>query len=683
MIPSEHPDLSGHSDAGCLHGQSPFIEKSALRLPESKSCLIEFMVADLRQSIARAEEALTQLESPDDRTAAGRTLAEIGDATARIARFFEFESMAALCETLARCGAQGGAGRLSDRDLAQAIPRVCAIVELLREQADGLAWGTVIRRPVNGLCDSLQAIVAGTPLASARMLPHGATAQAALVADGVVPAESSPVATEHRQIAQPPESVNAAPSIQRAPEIPAAHAHPGDSADSVDEFIPALPIVHPPVFAFDPAETSTHIHLADTAPNHAPITRAAPPTPTPPVPPPELDAVSIPADRLDALLGLVGDLSMQNDRLTAVASAAHSVTGGGDRLASITGSVARVAADLRDAVLDTRMVTLHHLFARLRMIAAERAESRGKRISLSFAGEQERIDCALASRLADPLGELVRAMVDFGVETPRERAAAGKPDIAAIAIHAGVENGTLALELTDDGRGVSRRRIARKALRLGLTDERTLQSMTDEDVYALIFTSEYSADDAPGLHAAQVEIAALGGSITLTGADGRGATMIVRTPVEALTTPALLIEVGDATFALPVADIDQVVRPAADALTNSPSGPSLRLNGRVLPIVDAAALLGISHRTASSAEEHPTLVVLAHASDAVALQITRAIGTRDIVVRPIDHALIGSAPIRGGTIRSQPDGDAVTLVIDTRKALARVHLAQDQIRTAA
>lgn len=686
MIPTERPDNPDHAHPGAR------VEKTPLRLPESKACLIEFLVVDLRQTLARAEEAAALLDSPGDRPSAGRVLAEVGEANAKTARFFEFDQMAVLCDALARLGAQ--VGRLVDDDLVQALPRLAAILELLREQADGLAWGTVIRRPIAGLCESVHTLLDTGRLNPDRALPPGATANDAMIADGVLAAEPARPVQVVPNLALPASGASqAAPALEAAPVQPPepiaepapAHQRPSPMLDEpLADAAPEMPITHPLVFAFESDPARTLLHLADPAAAHTPITapllsttHAEPIAPMHARDPIALDpdAVPVSADRLNTLLGLVGDLVMQKDRLAQLAGSPQSVSG--EHLATVTGSVARVAADLRDAVLDSRQVALEHLFARLRMAVAERAAAQHKRVTVDSEGDALRIDCSLASRLADPLAALVHAIVDFGVELPRERAAAGKPEHATITLRAAADDRTLTIELSDDGRGLSRRRVGRKALRLGIIDEPTLDALTDESLFAVVFTPEYNEHAAHGLHTLRADIAALGGDITLSAVENAGATMTIRTPLEALTTPALLVEVGARTFALPACDIDEVLRPAAADVQASANGPVLRRGDRLIPYIEASALLGVS---APASAEPPTVVVLSHAQQSFALRVSRALGTRDMVIRDLDPALIGPGPVRGGTIA--PDG-SVTLVIDTARTLALAHTLAHPSRTAA
>lgn len=680
MIPTERPDNPDQTHPGAR------VEKTPLRLPESKACLIEFLVVDLRQTLARAEEAAALLDSPGDRASAGRVLAEVGAANAKTARFFEFDQMAVLCDALARLGAQ--VGRLVEDDLVQALPRIAAILELLREQADGLAWGTVIRRPIAGLCDSVHTILDTGRLAPERTLGSGATSNDVLIADGVLAAEPARQVQVVPAPALPaPAAPHVAPVQEAAPApqpqaiaepiVEPAPARQRSSAMLDEPFVdesPEIPTTHPLVFTLDGDPARTFLNLADPAAAHAPIT-------VPPAvslqaeqitqmcvhEPVAIDphAVPVPADRLDALLGLVGDLVMQKDRLALLAGATHNA--GGEQLATVTGSVARVAADLRDAVLDSRQVALEHLFARLRMAIAQRAAAQGKRVAVQTDGAALRIDCSLASRLADPLASLIHAVVDFGVELPRERVASGKPEQATITLRAALDDRNLTLELSDDGRGLSRRRVARKALRLGLIEERAIDALTDESLFALVFTPEYNEHAAHGLHTLRADITALGGEITLRAVENAGATMTIRTPLEALTTPALLVEVGPRTFALPACDIDEVLRPAPADLQNSANGPVLRRGERLIPYIEASTLLGVA---APASAESPTVVIFSHAHQSLALRVSRALGTRDIVVRELDPALIGPGPVRGGTIA--PDG-SVTLVLDTARMLDRAH----------
>ena len=264
--------------------------------------------------------------------------------------------------------------------------------------------------------------------------------------------------------------------------------------------------------------------------------------PRPPAAPARAPAtVRVGADRLDALVGLVGEMAAQQRRLARLAGE-HDL----DDLRATVAEAGRVTDDLRVLVAQVRMTPVDAVFMRFPRMVRDLAGALGKRVELVVDGEDTELDRAIVDHLGDPLLHLLRNAVDHGLETPAERAAAGKDPVGRLGLSARRTGDHVVIEVRDDGRGMDPAALRASAVRRGLVTAGAAASLGDERALDLVFlpgvstvavTTDVSGRGV-GMDAVRTAVAELDGEVAVTSVPGRGSTLTIRIPLTRGGPPA-------------------------------------------------------------------------------------------------------------------------------------------------
>ncbi len=169
---------------------------------------------------------------------------------------------------------------------------------------------------------------------------------------------------------------------------------------------------------------------------------------------PSSSFIRVPSDKLDALINLVGELVIANAGTVEQAKHLNHTA-----MLESTSAVAGLIEEIRDGALGLRMVQIGETFQRFQRVVRDTAMGLGKQIQLEISGEDTELDKSVVEKIGDPLMHLVRNALDHGLETPEERAAAGKPATGRLQLNAYHDSGHIVIEVNDDGRGLAREKI--------------------------------------------------------------------------------------------------------------------------------------------------------------------------------------------------------------------------------
>jgi chemosensory pili system protein ChpA (sensor histidine kinase/response regulator) len=332
---------------------------------------------------------------------------------------------------------------------------------------------------------------------------------------------------------------------------------------------------------------------------------------------------------------------------------------------------ARVSTDLQEALMRTRMVPFSSVLSRLRRVVRQNAEQMGKSATLRVEGTEGEMDRSVLDRLIAPIEHMLRNSLAHGIETAAERAQVDKPEVGSIDLRFAREGNQVVLEVRDDGRGIDLAAVRRKAAETGLLSEADDPAVSDHDAMQLIFEPGFSTATAVtqisgrgvGMDVVTSEIKQLGGSLQIDSTAGKGTTISVRLPFTLAITQALLVKVGDRTYAVPYTAVEGVVRLGRDSLEQYLTGQKSGYvyAGNRYEILNLAHVLSGEPIQFDGQEKwFPTLLVKAGEHRA-ALQVDGLLGMREIVVKSVGPQLSTVSWIAGGTILA--DGD-VALILD-------------------
>ena len=368
--------------------------------------------------------------------------------------------------------------------------------------------------------------------------------------------------------------------------------------------------------------------------------------------------VRIPAQRLDDLLNLVGELVLARDRLlrTVLPTA-------DDSSRQALDDTSRLVTQLRDAILTSRMVPLAQVFDRFPRHVRDTAQELGKDIDLVLEGRELEVDRSLLDELSEPLLHLLRNAVDHGLETPGERRLAGKDARGRLVVRATRDGSMVAVTVADDGRGVNRQRVAASAAAQGVTDSGTL-AQNDAGLLQLLARPGLStattvtaiSGRGVGVDAVLSRVQSLGGRLDLATADGAGTAITIRLPLSVAMLRALLVRVAGETYAIPLSMVHATH--SGELLRGLPATPdALEIAGQRMAVISLRAHLGLP--AADDVSGH--LVVLEGATGRLALLVDACTSHEEIVVKPLQKVRGAAALFSGGTIL--PDGTP-SLILD-------------------
>ncbi|MBC7843473.1 MAG: chemotaxis protein CheA [Gemmatimonadaceae bacterium] len=369
--------------------------------------------------------------------------------------------------------------------------------------------------------------------------------------------------------------------------------------------------------------------------------------------------VRIPAQRLDDLLDLVGELVLARDRLVCTALPSADVA-----TRQALDETSKLVTQLRDAILTSRMLPLAQVFDRFPRHVRDTAHALGKEIELVLEGRELEVDRSLLDELGEPLLHLLRNAIDHGLESPDERRNAGKVPCGRLVVRATRDGSMVAVTVADDGRGVNRHRVAASATAQGVVGADAM-AQDDAGLLQLLARPGLSTADTVtdlsgrgvGVDAVLSRVQALGGRLDLATADGAGTAITIRLPLSVAMLRALLVRVADETYAIPLAMVHATHRSDVSHRQEPASRHMVEIAGERLPLVSLRSHLGIP----SSDDVSGHLVVLDGATGRMALLVDACTSQEEIVVKPLQKVRGAAAMFSGGTIL--PDGTP-SLILD-------------------
>jgi two-component system chemotaxis sensor kinase CheA len=377
--------------------------------------------------------------------------------------------------------------------------------------------------------------------------------------------------------------------------------------------------------------------------------------------------VKVRADKLDHLIDLIGELVIAGSGAQMIATREGSAP-----FLEATQRVADLVQATRDGTLALRMVPVAETFSRFTRVVRDISKQLGKEIDLVVTGGETELDKAMVESLVDPLMHLVRNSLDHGIETPAERLAAGKPRSGRLGLHAHHEAGAIVIEVSDDGAGLGRERILRKAIDRGLVTEGAV--LSDAEVWQLIFAAGFSTAEVVtdlsgrgvGMDVVRRNIEALRGQISLTSIEGRGTTTEIRLPLTLAMIDGFLTLVGKVHYVLPLAVVSECIDVPRECMAQPEAVcGTFDLRGEVLPYLDLARFYAEDGQPPAIGRR--SLVVVRQGTVRIGIVVDRLLGEHQTVIKPLASIFKPLQALAGSTILGSGE---VALVLDMQGLMA-------------
>jgi len=384
-----------------------------------------------------------------------------------------------------------------------------------------------------------------------------------------------------------------------------------------------------------------------------------------------ISTVRVPADRLDTLVNLVGELVTVQARLSQMAALQNQ-----PEIIAIAEEVERLTENLRDNAMNIRMVPIGTTFNKFKRMVRDLAEELGKNVVLETVGAETELDKTVIERLNDPLIHLIRNSVDHGIEEPDIREAKGKPRHGTVRISATHSGAFVLIRITDDGAGLDREAIHNKAVAKGLISPDV--EFSEKDIFALIFTPGFSTAEkltnisgrGVGMDVVKRNIEALRGSIEIESRKGAGTVITLKLPLTLAIIDGLLVKVGEGQFVIPLPIVQECVELTPVEKAGSNGRDLAHVRGEIVPYIRLRERFLIK----GQAPQIEQIIITGACTGKVGLVVDQVIGERQTVIKNLGKLFQYVEDISGATILG--DGK-VALILDVPKLVeAEVEVAQ-------
>ena len=384
----------------------------------------------------------------------------------------------------------------------------------------------------------------------------------------------------------------------------------------------------------------------------------------------EASTIRVNIDKVDQLINLVGELVITQAMISACGKELDPSVH--EKLLHGIEQLSRNTRDLQDSVMSIRMMPMDFVFSRFPRLVHELSSKLGKRVELVTEGGATELDKGLIEKIVDPLTHLVRNSVDHGIEVPQQRLQSGKSETGLLRLSATHQGSHIVIEVSDDGGGLDREKILRKAAANGLE---VSSGMSDEEVWQLIclpgFSTAETVTDVSGrgvgMDVVRRNITSLGGTLDISSSAGQGTRITISLPLTLAILDGISVRVGGEIYILPLSYVVESFQPAREDLRHiSGQGMVIRVRGDYLPVLALHELFGI----APQSQEPSTgiLVVVQMEQHKAALWIDEVIGQHQIVVKNLETHYRKVPNVSGATILW--DG-SVSLIVDVAHLLGQ------------
>jgi len=369
--------------------------------------------------------------------------------------------------------------------------------------------------------------------------------------------------------------------------------------------------------------------------------------------------IRVQADRLDAVINLLGELVIAGAGATLLARETH-----GEALIEANLHMNGLIEEIRNGTLGLRMVPVGETFSRFRRVVRDTASSLGKEVNFEIVGGDAELDKSMVEKIADPLMHLVRNSLDHGLETAQERLAAGKPAAGKLILSARHETGAILIRIEDDGRGINRERVLQRAWNRGLVEQGVVPP--DDDIHMLIFEPGFSTAEqvtnlsgrGVGMDVVRRNIEALRGSIRLNSNPGKGLQVDIRLPLTLAIIDGFMVGVGASKFVLPLEAVVEVIESGGNHVRVDERGRHcLELRGAVLPVVRLRTLYSVE----SVLPERVSVVVVHSPRGKYGIEVEVLLGQNQTVIKPLGRLFKTLRGISGSSILGNGE---VALILD-------------------
>jgi two-component system chemotaxis sensor kinase CheA len=388
------------------------------------------------------------------------------------------------------------------------------------------------------------------------------------------------------------------------------------------------------------------------------------------------ETIKVDLERVDSLVEMIGELVVVE---SMVVNAPEIAKTSSVRVRNCLAQLAKVTRDLQDVGMRMRMVPVAGVFQKMARLVRDLSRKSGKQVRLVTSGEGTEMDRSMVEHIADPLVHMIRNAVDHGLESADGRAAVGKPAVGQIQLSAYHEGGSVIIEIADDGRGLDRERIVKKAIEKGLIE--SADGMTEAEVNGLIFAPGFStaaqvteiSGRGVGMDVVKRNIEALRGRVVIDSRKGEGTSFKLVLPLTLAIIDGMLVACGEERYIIPTLSIVESIQPDKKMLVSlAQTNEMINLRGAILPLVRLDKLFRLE-----GAKSDPTdalVVVVEGFGRRIGLLVDEVVTQQQVVIKSLGEGMGKTRFLSGAAILS--DGH-VGLILNVEEIATLFHRSRD------
>lgn len=378
--------------------------------------------------------------------------------------------------------------------------------------------------------------------------------------------------------------------------------------------------------------------------------------------------ISVDVKKMDQLMDLIGELVisesvvLQNQDLKQPGLKL-------DNFNKAAGQMTKITTSLQDVIMSMRMVPLTNTFQKMNRIVFDVSRKLGKDIEFEMIGDTTEVDKNIIEHISDPLMHLVRNSVDHGIETAQEREAAGKTEKGRVTLSAKTESGKVWIGVSDNGKGLDRKKILEKARKQELLDPTRLDSSyTDKEVYQFITLPGFSTNEkvteysgrGVGMDVVVSNIQAIGGSLEIESEPGQGSRMLLKIPLTLAIIDGIVMQVGNTTFVIETNSVKEFINVKQNSVITKPNGEEfVMIRGEGYTLVRLSDWYDI--KDGITDVNDGMIVMIEVENRQICLFVDRLVGKQEIVVKPIPDYI---KKVRGLSGCTQLGDGSIALILD-------------------
>lgn len=362
--------------------------------------------------------------------------------------------------------------------------------------------------------------------------------------------------------------------------------------------------------------------------------------------------VRVDIERLDKLMDLVGELVIDKIRLIRINSM-HEI----HELSEIVAHLDRLITDIQEEVMKARLVPVDMIFNRFPRMVRDLAKKENKKIDLKMEGTEIEVDRAILDKISDPMIHLLRNSVDHGIESAKERKNTEKSETGLIKLTASRERAHVVIEVTDDGKGMDPEHILDIAVKKGIVTPEERDKMDDKEKLMLTCVPGFSTAEkvtdvsgrGVGMDVVKSTLESLGGTLIIDSKKGKGSKFTLKLPLTMAIARSLLVKVQNETFAVPLANVQEIVRIKAEDIKTTKGEEVISLRGKVVPLIRLSKSLELDSDQEETKPELFALVVEV-GNKRAGFVVDSLLGQQEIVIKSLGFHMKKVKGYAGATI---------------------------------